>query len=252
MFRQIEKEITNNYSHILGPGHDLEHFRQVLNHATKALEKENLPLRLKYIIQLAAFLHDVDDKKMVKQQIPYQNACLLVSPLLSPDEAELMILLIKLVSCSENYVASESEIISLLKKCNFGDVLDAPRNWIYLVRDCDRLEAIGEIGINRCVDYAMHIGNPFHTDKTPRCSTQEELDAICSEEKYQLYQKGMKSKSVIDHFYEKLLHIGKDVYLESQNSYILSEAAQRRKCMSDYVLDYWKKCEIAYTTGSLF
>ncbi|CAK7994550.1 Hypothetical protein POVR1_LOCUS74 [uncultured virus] len=56
-----------------------------------------------------------------------------------------------------------------------------------------------------------------------------------------MYSQGEKSQSMIDHYYDKLLHIGQPRALKSQNSYILLEAEKRNHQMIEYVLTYWKK-----------
>lgn len=208
-------------------GHGYTHVQTVYKHARKALEYEpTLTDQQKLQVQLAALLHDADDEKIFPDSKNYSNARDILNTSY-PDQPELheqIIDLIKLVSTRQN-----------------GDS-DVEQSWMAIPRDCDRLEALGQIGLDRTLAYAQHKGNPMHLDTTPRCFTKEELYKIATPERFAAYSSGkISSDSVIDHCYDKLLHIGSPSSLKSNNPYILQVAAERNGIIEDFVLNYWRQ-----------
>lgn len=212
-------------SHNMG-GHGIDHMIAVMEHAKKAVTYEQLSESIKEQIILAALLHDADDTKIFPNSIGYQNARSLLSSYVEEvthikDPGSFIddvIKLIDLVSCSKN---GDSEPLY---------------KWMAIPRDCDRLEAIGEIGIQRCDEYSTVVGAPDYVLETIKVNNEEELWMVATSERFKNYK---KSISKIDHYYDKLLHIGKPECLKSQNTYILKEAARRNRVMIDYVLNFW-------------
>lgn len=204
-------------------GHNFRHFEAVRDHAIEAVKCEpNLSERQKIQIELAAFLHDADDEKIFSKN--YNNARKILSYIEIEDKEEFIegiIAMIDLVSCSKN-----------------GDK-EPLEPWMAIPRDCDRLEAIGSIGIERCREFTLHKQAPFSVDSTLRAYTPEEVWVAATPERFTAYMNGAKSASMIDHYYDKLLHIGQSHRLRSQNPYILREAATRNDIMVQYVIDYW-------------
>jgi len=222
-FLKVENELRN-----LMIGHNFDHFIAVADHAIKALEYEDLSPRKKLQVELASLLHDADDEKIFPNSKNYQNARLILGEITNtienPEEfIETIIQMIALVSCSKN-----------------GDN-EPPEPWMAIPRDCDRLEAIGQIGIDRCREFTIHRGTPFHTNNTPRAYTEEEVWKAATPERFNTYMKGTRSTSMIDHYYDKLLHVGKSEHLRSQNPYILEEAARRSHIMVKYIISISKE-----------
>jgi uncharacterized protein len=205
-------------------GHGFDHFIAVANHAVAALKCETLSPRKKLEVELAALLHDVDDSKIFPDSMGYQNARAILEKIDVSDKDELIenaIEMIDLVSCSKN-----------------GD-REPPEPYMAIPRDCDWLEAIGQIGIDRCRDFTIYKQAPFHVDSTPRAYTEEQVWMEATPERFTAYMNGAKSASMIDHYYDKLLHIGKPAHLRSQNPYILEEAARRNHIMVEFIINYW-------------
>ena len=138
----------------------------------------------------------------------------------------------------EEFIQGIIDMISLVSCSENGDS-EPPFPWMAIPRDCDRLEAIGEIGIKRCKDFMVEKKGLFHTDNTPIATTKQEVELAANPERFKAYMRGVKSASMIDHYYDKLLHIGKPECLRSQNPYILQEASRRNGVMTNYVIDYW-------------
>lgn len=214
------KELMNHHS--VG-GHNYDHFLAVEDHALKALKCESLDERTKLQIRLASLLHDADEPKMFKTNNNDNARTLLYLGHFDDNFIEGVIEMINLVSCSKN-----------------GDN-PVPIHWMAIPRDCDRLEAIGEVGIQRCIEYNNHIKMPKHCSETPRANTIEEVFLCATFDRFKAYMNGQPSASMIDHFYDKLLHIGKASALVSQNKYILEEANRRTDVMAEFVVDYWSK-----------
>lgn len=208
-------------THAVG-GHNYDHCLLVEAHALQALEWEKLDAQTRLQIQLASLLHDVDDPKMFNTT-NYSNARGLL----------------KLGNFDDSFIEGIIEMIDLVS-CSKNGSNTVPQRWMAIPHDCDRLEAIGVIGIRRCIEYNDHIKMPKHGIDTPRATTLEEVLNYATSERFRAYMNGRSSTSMIDHFYDKLLHIGQPHALVSQNRYILEEAERRNAIMAQYVVDYWK------------
>lgn len=217
-------------------GHGLDHFIIVGDHAIKALEYENLSNHIKLQIILAAYLHDVDDPKKFPNSKNYKNATNLLNDIFTEVKFEELF-----PDINYNYYINVILNIIDLVSCSKNGDSEPPKRWMAIPRDCDRLEAIGDIGIKRCHDYALSINLPLHVSNTIRVESEAEIWKVATRERFDDYKSGKKSISMIDHYYDKLLHIGNPEYLKSQNPYILQEAAKRNNLMIKYVLDYWKE-----------
>lgn len=201
----LKKDLQQILSHA-DSAHDYNHALCVAEHVKKAYYGP----KLKFYV--AALLHDAEDKSLKGQNN--------IVPLLEkyfPEFKEDILLMIKITSFSEN-----------------GNIVDPniPSNF-YLVRHADRLESIGLIGIWRCYQYTLYKGQPFFTEDTPIYKDRDSLDAgIVGVNK--VYMKNKISKSFIDHFYEKLLH----VKVVTGNNYIDIEMERRHDVMVNFVLDF--------------
>ena len=217
---KIQEELSTIMSNYNVPGHDLDHFITVKNHVINALQYEDLPELTKQKVILAGLLHDIDDHKIFNTT-NYENARNILNKYMNNSDIEDIIEMISLVSCSKNGSSDNKD------------------KWKLIPRDCDRLEAIGEIGIERAYTYTIHVSRPLHCEDTIRAYNINDINKAATIERYNNYMKGAKSVSMIDHFYDKLLHIGKPDNLKSDNIYILQEAEKRNKIMQDYVINYW-------------
>lgn len=195
-------------------GHDYGHCMIVHYHAKKAIESDKSIVNpwIKWAIEIAAVLHEVDDQKLFKTE-NYSNAREILEKCEFPKEyIELIIEMIDLVSCSKN---RNSVVFP---------------TWKLIPRWADRLEAIGNIGIKRTIIYSLEQKRPYFLEDTPRATTEEELWRISPKERFENY-KG-NSKSVIDHLYDKPLHL----CIETGNSYIDPIMKERQKKIVEYCL----------------
>ena len=194
--------------------HGLDHAKAVLNHVQLALAKDtSIDEELKFAIELAALLHDADDHKLFKTT-DYENARTLMRNIPS-SISEKAIEMIDLVSCSKN---KDSKV----------------NNEYYLFpRYADRLEAIGKIGVWRCYKYCTTINSPLYVSNTIRYRSADELKNTKS--RFENYSG--QSDSMIDHFYDKLLHLAD---FETDNSYFKEAKKDRMQPIIDTVLLYGK------------
>ena len=122
--------------------------------------------------------------------------------------------MISLVSCSSNGNAAPPE-------ARTSPELLWPR-W------ADRLEASGEIGVVRCYRYNLHVGAPLSVEATPRPASPEDVWRHATEERFEAYQaSGGGSASMLDHYYDKLLHVARPPPRLVQNAYLEAEAEAR-------------------------
>ncbi len=154
-------------------GHDWWHIVRVWNMATKLAKLEGAD---RYITEMAALLHDLDDWKFNHSDEPEKAIKWLNE--LNEDEttSQKIIEIIKNVSYKGAGVKTEMKTIE--GKC---------------VQDADRLDAIGAIGVARTFAYGGHKGHEIYNPNIKATMHQ-------SFEDYKT-----KTSHTINHFYEKLL-----------------------------------------------
>lgn len=196
--------------------HDMTHIYTVLSHAKKSIDSmPSISNENKLIIELACLLHDVDDKKYFTNSTFARD----ILKQYFPNLAKRVMACIKLVSTSDNG----------------NEINPTIQSWQYIPRWADRLEAMGQRGIDRCVAYGARDATPLFAETTPKPRTQEELDALVTSERFLQYQQQKKSASIIDHFYDKLLHLK----VHTGIPYIDAEMENQHQVMVSFVL---KKC----------
>lgn len=212
------------------PCHGIDHALIVVDHVNKALERMEIPISDKeqFAVKMAALLHDADDGKFFSTSIELTNARNIMENLnLSQETIDLVLKMINLVSCSKNGNSRTG----------------VEEEWMLYPRFADRLEALGEIGLVRCWVYTYHINRPLFTHETPRPKNLNELREAASPNRFTKYvtAKGkISSSSFIDHFYDKLLHIG-DV---GTNPYFTDEVKIRLKIMEDFLIEFGQSGKI--------
>lgn len=166
----VKRKFENEFS-----GHDFFHTLRVYDMATRIAECEGAELE---IVQLAALLHDVDDRKL--SPATYENLDNASSFLRENGKDEKDIERILTVIREISFGANDSVPSTLEGKC---------------VQDADRLDAIGAIGIARAFAYGGARGRfMHHPDILPKLNmTKEE------------YRNS--ESTTVNHFYEKLFRL---------------------------------------------
>lgn len=203
--------------------HGIKHALDVARLTERALACCPRPLTgdERLLRMLAALLHDADDRKFFPAHDDYQNAraVLRAAGLEAGAEAR-VIEMIGWVSTSTNgdrIPPAAAEDPSLLY----------PR-W------ADRIAAVGWTGVWRCWKYTIGVERPLYTAETPRALSEDDLWArIATPERYAAYRGN--SASMIDHYYDKLLHIGR---FPTDNPFLEAEARMRSRPLVDIALEF--------------
>ena len=178
--------------HNVSKDHDISHALLVMNNCKNAIleskekhSEENIRNML-----LASILHDADDHK-----------------LFATKNNENLRKIMKDTGYSKDTITKVVEMVELVSSSKNGDKLPKSKKDYYKVipRYSDRLEAIGIIGVARTFSYTIHKNQPLFRFDTARPTTLEEIDMVATIERYNSY-KG-SSKSMIDHFYDKLIRV---------------------------------------------
>lgn len=193
----VRRRFENEYS-----GHDYFHTLRVFKMATRIAESEGADVET---VQLAALLHDVDDRKISPETYEGQaNARgFLLSVGIDGEPANLICGIIREISFGRNDAAPST----LEGRC---------------VQDADRLDAIGAIGIARAFAYGGNRNrHMYHPDIPPKPDMTKEEYA--------------KSESTtINHFYEKLFKL--TALMNTQTA--IQIAREREAYMHGFVAEF--------------
>ena len=171
----LEQKIKNLFLNE-GTGHDWFHIDRVRRMALYICEREG---GNQEIVEAAALLHDVPDEKLngsKEEGITKLNRLLNEFPFSNGEKREITDIVLHISFKGGN----ESKLTNLNAQ---------------IVRDADRLDAIGAIGIARTFAYGGSIGNPIYN---PAYKVRNRM----TEEEYR-----NQRSSTIHHFYEKLLKL---------------------------------------------
>lgn len=194
-----------------GSGHDYFHIDRVYRTALYIAERENGAD--KYIVSLAALLHDVDDWKFTDtNETNTSNIEKFLRSVEVDDE-------------------TIKKVCAITKKISFkGGVVDSTQDTIEgkIVQDADRLDAIGAIGIARTFAYGGS-KNRMMYDPSIKPQTFTTLDEV----------KNTKNHT-INHFYEKLLKL-KDMMNTETGKKL---AKERHEFMEEFLKEFYKEWNI--------
>ncbi|CAM3192089.1 phosphohydrolase [Staphylococcus argensis] len=185
-------------------GHDVAHVYRVVSLALYLADQEEKTVDC-HVIHLVALLHDtVDEKLFIEHDAIEKLQRFLIEIELTHAEIEDLLHIIQYMSYRggrNNHVALSFE----------GQI----------VRDADRLDALGAIGIARTFQYAGHSGEAMWTGD----ATFEQLEYASDSDIHAL------SPSAIQHFYEKLFKLRDLMHTESGRAL----AEQRHQFMKQFV-----------------
>ena len=187
-------------------GHDAWHTFRVRSLALRLAKMEGADL---LTVELAALLHDVDDRK------------------LSPETHETLGNAVGFLRSQGMEEARIGQICAIIRALSFssGQVPESLEGQI--VQDADRLDAMGAIGIARTFAYGGAHGRAIHLP-------EEAAQPHMSREEY-----AARSSTGINHFYEKLLLL-RDL-MNTASARRLAEA--RHQYMLDYLTEFQAEWE---------
>ncbi|WP_277584318.1 HD domain-containing protein [Psychrobacillus antarcticus] len=170
---QCENLVKKVYRHF-DASHDFQHIERVRKNAFDIADTE--PTANREMIELAVLLHDVSDPKYSSKEKQEEDR------------------IIKQLNLSAKKITQVKEIITAIS-FNGGHEVEAETIEAKIVRDADRLDAIGAVGIARTFAYGGAKGRLLYdANETPRESM--------SVEEYRT-----KQTASVTHFYEKLLKL---------------------------------------------
>lgn len=182
--------------------HDFQHIERVYSNAEAIVVTE--PSANAKMVRLAVLLHDVSDAKYAADK---------------QDEARILAAL----QLTDEEIAHIQAIIAEVS-FNGGNELPATSIEAKIVRDADRLDAIGAVGIARTFAYGGAKGRKLYDDA-------EEARGEMSVEEYRT-----KSTASVTHFYEKLLLL-KDLMVTDKGR----ELAEARHAFMEQFLQQLKQ-----------
>ncbi|SFQ30009.1 HD domain-containing protein [Salibacterium halotolerans] len=166
ILEEAQKEAASFFEQA-GPSHDYWHTERVVSRSVYLAGEENADA---FICELAAWLHDVADKKLNESE--------------EEGRRHVQEWLQKHVDDRE----TENRVMDIISTISFRNGGDAVMHTLegQVVQDADRLDAVGAIGIARTFAYAGEIGETLHRPDLPGAE---------------------KQNTAIGHFYNKLLRL---------------------------------------------
>jgi uncharacterized protein len=222
--------------HKIDESHGFGHALRVLTHAERAIRAA--PFELSTIrclaVRLAALLHDADDRKYFPggPEAGYANARQIAEMAGAPAEVIVdSIYMISLVSTSSNGNAIPCRA-----------VVEPELLW---PRWADRLEAVGEMGVLRCWQYANEISQPLFDNETPKPTCVEDVWTEVTPEKLDAYKSKVRtSRTMLDHYYSVLLSVARPPSHALQNPYLEAEFAGGATPLVDICLEFGRTGKI--------
>ena len=201
--------------------HGTRHAITVMNHATLALQWAKDPPSAGHAVavRLAALLHDVDDRKYFpapdgdQKSLPHADA-ILREVLVCREDADKV----------REYALAAIRLVSASGNGNTVPPEAAADPFLLYPRWADRLEAVGDMGVYRCWKYTLEKGRPLYCADTPTPRNADEAFALATPGRFAAYQVTGKSKSMIDHYFDKLLCLFEPL-AHHQNRYIAEKGA---------------------------
>lgn len=196
----VKDELSFDHS-----GHNFSHIERVVKNAEMLIKHEGGNRK---IIITACYLHDIIDTKLFddieKQKEKIVNV--LVNASYFPAEIEEILEIIESVSFSK------------------GNINDVDNLNLEIVRDADRLDALGAIGIIRTIEYGASKKREFYTEE----NLSRNFDGV---------KFNKSTETTLSHFYDKLLKL-KD-YMHTYTAKKI--ANERTKFVEEFLSEFYKE-----------
>lgn len=181
------------------PAHDLHHVRRVVDNARQIALAEGADLN---VVLPAAWLHDC---VCLPKNHPERH-------LASRQAARMAVEYLTAFGLSESRLSS---IAHAIEAHSFSAGIEAHTLEAKVVQDADRLDALGAVGISRCLLTGGAIQRTLYSGEDPFCVVREPDD----------------NQYCIDHFYRKLFHVAETLHTVSARK----EATHRVAFMREYL-----------------
>lgn len=179
--------------------HDLNHILRVVKVAKKLARAENADLA---VVVPAAWLHDC-------VSLPKNHPDRHLASTLASDKA--IEFLASINYSREHYGAIRHSIMAHSFSANIkAETLEAK-----VVQDADRLDALGAVGIARCMQVSGALNRALYASEDPFCENREPDD----------------SRYSVDHFFNKLFRIAESLHTASAQL----EGKRREAVMRDFL-----------------
>ncbi len=187
-------------------GHDWWHIQRVWNNTKLILESESAD---RLVCELAALLHDIADSK-------FHDGDETIGPRVAGE-------FLSKENVSPQIIEHVQQIIlNMSFKASLGEItFDSPE--LQIVRDADRLDAIGAIGIARAFNYGGYKNREIYNPTIP---AEEKM----SKEAYK-----NTTAPTINHFYEKLLLLKDKMHTQTARRI----AQQRHQYMEGFLQQFY-------------
>lgn len=182
------------------PAHDILHVRRVVSLARAVAECEGADMQ---VVLPAAWLHDC--VTLPKDSVDKHTA--------STMAAEEAVRFLESVGYPARYL---EDIFHAIQSHSYSANIKPTTLEACVVQDADRLDALGAIGVARC----MLVGGALHTP------LYDQDDAFCE------HRLPADREFILDHFYQKLLHLADGLHTPSARL-----EAQRRRQALQFFLD---------------
>lgn len=224
--------------------HGISHVMAVYNHSVRAVQCHQPLLNptQSMEIKVAALLHDVDDSKYFPDNKDHSNAKgILETVEIELDSQSRILRMISLVGCSEN--GNRVPI----------DIVENESYHLLIPRWCDRLEAVGAIGVVRCYQYNSEKGQPLFTKYSPRALSPTQVWELASKDRFDAYTNGKESTDMISHYYDKLLHVARPPPDIVRNQYLEDMGVESSKELVEVCLIFGQTgaVDVNYINGLL-
>lgn len=192
-------------------GHDWFHIERVYNNSQLIAKNEEVDM---FVVKLGALLHDIADAKFHNgdEKIGPQKARFFLNSLgLESGITEHIVQIIQNISFKNSLEEKEEESFSSKE--------------LEVIRDADRLDAIGAIGIARAFHYGGFKNRQLYNPEIPP-------NLNLSKEEYK------KSKApTLNHFYEKLLLLKDQLHTKTA----IEIAEERHNFMEQFLDQFYKE-----------
>lgn len=194
-------------------GHDWFHLERVWKMAVLLAKSGTVD---RFVIEMAALLHDVDDFKFKK---PGESPTAVIDRLLALYDID---------------GETKRKIVGIAMNVSFkgaGVPDNQPTPEGQIVQDADRLDAMGALGIARTFMYSGSVGRLMYDPEAKPTLHSSFND----------YKKVLNTKTAINHFYEKLLRLKDRLHTEKAKRI----AEKRHRYMKGFLREFFREIEEA-------